>query len=55
MVTVWVASSKLTLAPRAWAIQLKGQHGAVAGEFGGHVHVNDDDVNKQNIVIFLSE
>jgi hypothetical protein len=26
------------LAPRAWAIQLKRQHGAVAGEFGGHVH-----------------
>ena len=33
MVTVLVASSHCTLAPRAWAIQRKLTH----GEFGGYV------------------
>jgi hypothetical protein len=43
------------VAPKAWAIQRKLTHGAVAGDFGSYVHVDRHAVNEQNTVISLSE
>jgi len=49
MVTVWVASSQVTLAPRGWATQPKRQHGAAVGYFGGHIRVDGYAVDHHDL------